>query len=93
MPQVRASLQLPYLLLLPNDTYPTPAIGGTILLKELAVGQIGGEPDVPITSASLSFSAPHSMPEDEVGRTKIEQADALLRRMNHLLRWYRAISR
>jgi len=33
------------------------------------------------------------MPEDEVGRTKIEQADALLRRMNHLLRWYRAISR
>jgi hypothetical protein len=93
MPDVRVSINLPYLLLLPAGDYPTPSVGGTIQLRETGIPSTTGGPGEWRTEASTVFVPPAPLTEDEAKQLRVTEADRLLRRVNHLLRWYRAVSR
>jgi hypothetical protein len=88
MPRVRVMIDLPYLLVLPSGDYPTPLEGGLIVLAEALLmpqyGQFKRQ-----TRASLRFEVRGDEDAYEQNRQRIIEADRLLRRVNHLLRWYR----
>lgn len=85
MPNVRVTINLPYLLILPPGEYPTPGEGGIVHLSEVSVPASNGT-DMRQTQASGIFDASDTEPQQ---RQRGFQADRLLRRVNHLLRWYR----
>jgi len=85
MPIVRVTIDLPYLLILPPGEYPTPGEGGIVHLFEVSVPVSNGT-DVRQTQASGVFDASDNEPRQ---RRRGSEADRLLRRVNHLLRWYR----
>jgi hypothetical protein len=85
---VRVTIYLPYLLLLPPGEYPTPGEGGGVELLEVsAQGRDGTE--LRQTQASGIFDGSDNQPRQ---RRRGVEADRLLRRVNHLLRWYRVIT-
>lgn len=89
MANVRVSIDLPYLLLLPEGEYLTPAEGGSVELKETP--DAAGAAKLK-TVAEMVFVAEDGTDAGVLTRTRHQQADRLLRRVNHLLRWYRVIS-
>ncbi len=93
MPDVRVAIHLPYLLLLPDGDYPTPAAGGTISLREVGTPSVTSGPIELRTESSTLFPLPTSLDDERAKQLRVAEADRLLRRTNHLLRWYRAISR
>ncbi|HVA51157.1 MAG TPA: hypothetical protein VNH11_32750 [Pirellulales bacterium] len=92
MPEVRVAVRLPYLLLLPDGEYATPAVGGSIRLREQSELHQANEPEELRTEVSALFVC-GSEQEDAVKQIRAVQAERLLRQTNHLLRWYRAVSR
>lgn len=88
MPAVRISIHLPYLLLLPPGAYPTPGVGGLVRLAERSAVSADGSQEGR-TEASATFEAPDSDDPEVQERQRRGEADRLLRRVNHLLRWYR----
>jgi hypothetical protein len=88
MANVRVSIELQYLLLLPAGEYVTPAEGGSVYLDETLPrgAEAAAEPR---TIASTIFAAGDGEDADVKTRIRGQQADRLLRRVNHLLRWYR----
>jgi hypothetical protein len=85
MPIVRVTINLPYLLILPPGEYPTPGEGGIVHLAEVSVPASDGT-DMRQTQVAGIFDASDTEPQQ---RQRGSQADRLLRRVNHLLRWYR----
>src|SRR5258706_2860486 len=92
MPDVRASIQLPYLLLLPANVYPTPAVGGSVRLREIGIASSTGGPVELRTEASTLFSPPTPLSDDDAKQLRVAEADRLLLRTNHVLPWDRAAS-
>jgi hypothetical protein len=88
MPNVVVSIDLPYLLLLPAGEYPTPGEGGSVRLEETSAPVVGGGAEAK-TVASTTFVAHDETDAITLTRMRHQQADRLLRRVNHLLRWYR----
>jgi len=88
MREVQVSCHLPYLLALDSREYPTPAQGGSVHLSRTF--SLGLENTAEQTFASMLFNADDDASPDNIDRLQREQADKLLRRVNHLLRWYRA---
>jgi hypothetical protein len=73
------------LLLLPAGEYPTPGEGGSVHLTDVPLPTDDGT-TYTRTQASAIFDAPDIASQQHQLRA---QADRLLRRINHLLRWYR----
>ena len=92
MANVRVSIDLPYLLLLPAGEYPTLGEGGSLQLQETLTPALEGA-TAPRTIASMVFVADDGTDAQALTRTRHQQADRLLRRVNHLLRWYRVATR
>jgi hypothetical protein len=88
MAKVRVSIDLPYRLLLPAGEYPTPGEGGSVQLQETVATAMEGAIE-PKTLASMVSDADDGTDAQALTRTRHQQADRLLRRVNHLLRWYR----
>lgn len=88
MPEIRVKFALPFALRLSEGDYSTAAAGGPVRIGE---GPI--EETDPRTVVSATF--PHADVADPVGIARLRRRDAeqLLRRTNHLLRWYRAVRR
>jgi hypothetical protein len=93
MPDVWVAIRLPYLLRLPSDEYATPAAGGSIRFREITIPSAVDGPGELRTEASTTFTLPPALEEKAAKRLRFEEGDRLLRRTNHLLRWYRAASR
>lgn len=88
MPEIRVSFRLPYPLLLEEGEYLTPAQGGSIHLSRTSLDGI--ENDEQEIIASQIFEADDDADSESLERLRRQQRDKLLRRVNHLLRWYRA---
>lgn len=86
---IQVSLALPYLLRLPNGDYPTGAEGGTISLRE----QYIPEQNTKRTVVSAQFDAPTSSELKQQLILQNREAEALLKRTNRLIRWYRSETR
>lgn len=93
MPEVRIASHLPYLLLLPGGEYPTPAVGGSIWLREVGIRSPTGGPGELRTEVSTVFLVEAPLDGEALKQRSAIEADRLLRRTNHLLRWYRAASK
>jgi hypothetical protein len=91
MPAIRVTIHLPSLLVLPPGEYPTPAEGGSVRLAEIAVARADGTVEVR-TEVSALFDGPDGVDTQEQQRQRRAEADRLLRRLNHLLRWYRVVT-
>jgi len=88
MATVRISIQLPYLLVLPPGEYPTPSVGGVVRLADGSVTNLDGTVEAR-TDASALFDPPDVDDAEAQERRRQAEADRVLRRVNHLLRWYR----
>jgi hypothetical protein len=88
MPAVRILIHLPYLLVLPPGEYQTPGVGGSMRLAETTVNNAAEAAEVR-TEVSALFDASDTDDYDTRERRCQTEADRLLRRINHLLRWYR----
>ena len=86
---IQVSLVLPYLLRLPNGVYPTGAEGGMLSLRE----QYVAEQNTKRTVVSAEFDAPAFLDLKPQFALKSREAEALLKRTNRLIRWYRAETR
>ncbi len=84
MVRVRITIHLPYLLVLPAGEYPTPAEGGSVHLSEIAV-----ETQAARTIAFGLFPTSADPEADDTTKLRVSESTRLLRRVNHLLRWYR----
>jgi hypothetical protein len=85
MSSIRVKIDLPYLLLLPPGNYVGSGAEGSILIEEaVAPGAAAAH-----TAASLVFGVAEGADHEQ---QRHAQADRLLRRVNHMLRWYRAIT-
>ncbi|HQU45744.1 MAG: hypothetical protein B7Z74_08335 [Deltaproteobacteria bacterium 21-66-5] len=93
MPDVRVTRTLPYLLLLPDREYATPAVGGAILVREITGTGSSTGTEEPQTELSAVFASASNIGKEMIKQIRVTEADRLLRRANHLLRWYRAVSR
>ncbi|MGH7140432.1 MAG: hypothetical protein ACREHD_32255 [Pirellulales bacterium] len=93
MPDVRVAIRVPYLLLLPDDDYQTPAVGGSILAREIIARDPSTGREAARTELSAVFACPWDSGDERAKQICVAQADGLLRRTNHLLRWYRTLSR
>jgi hypothetical protein len=94
MPQVTVSLAIPYVLALPEGTYPT----GKDAPAELELEKRGIEswkisPFYPGMVLSYAFEAADDLAEEQKEVLKDRHAKNLLRETNRLLRWYRAVYR
>lgn len=90
MPLVRVSLTLPYALGLPAGDYATStAMGG----EPLSVGLPLLDETAPRTVLFTTFEHPDGLDPDRIERERVSDADRLLRRVNRMLRWYRAVRR
>lgn len=89
---VRVSLVLPYLLRLPNGSYPAGAEGGSLDLIEKYVPEPNGS-GTKRTAISSVFEASAMAELEQQLVIKNHEADALLRRTNRLIRWYRSETR
>ena len=88
MPQVRATISLPYVLKLLPGVYPTSRDGRGVQVEQPTL-----LPDVsPKTRLSTIVDQPDAKGPDEQSRLKDRQADDLLIRANRLIRCYRAIT-
>ncbi|MDB5293039.1 MAG: hypothetical protein JWL69_4280 [Phycisphaerales bacterium] len=85
MPAIRITCNLPYALVLPAGEYPTPGEGGSVRLVEVSVPMDDGTAQARTQTSSI-FDASTTEAQQRQVRA---QADCLLRRVNHLLRWYR----
>jgi hypothetical protein len=92
MPGVIVAINLPYLLLLPAGDYPTPGVGGSVHLREAGIPSATGGPGEWRTEASAAFSPSSPLSDDDAKQLRVTESDRLLRRVNRLLRWYRAAS-
>ncbi len=88
---VQVSLILPYLLRLSNGAYPDGSQGNSISLREQYMETNGVT--TKRTAVSSEFEADSSALLEKQLALKNREADALLRRANRLLRWYRAETR
>jgi hypothetical protein len=88
MANVRISIHLPYLLVLPSGEYPTPGVGGSVCLDDGLVTNPDGANEAR-TEASSVFEAPEVDDAEKRERQRQAEAACLLRRVNRLLRWYR----
>ena len=89
---IRVSLVLPYLLRIPNGNYPTGTEGGSLDLLAKYVSDLDGS-GTKRTALSSVFDASASAELEQQLTIKNSQADALLRRANRLIRWYRSETR
>ncbi len=89
---IRVMLILPYLLRLPDGSYPTGAEGGSVDLVEQYISEWNGS-GTKRTAVSTVFEAPASAELEQQLTIKNREADALLRRTNRLIRWYRSETR
>jgi len=89
---IRVMLILPYLLRLPDGSYPTGAEGGSLDLVEQYVPEPNGS-GTKRTAVSTMFEASGSAELEQQLTIKNREADALLRRTNRLIRWYRSETR
>jgi len=88
MANVRISIHLPYLLVLPPGEYPVPGVGGLVRLDDGSVTKPDGTSEAR-TAASAVFDAPDADDAETQERQRQAEADRLLRCVNRLLRWYR----
>jgi hypothetical protein len=89
---IRVSLVLSYLLRLPNGNYSTGAEGGSLSLQEQYVPEANGS-RAKRTAVFSEFEAAASISLEHQLAIKNREADALLRRTNRLIRWYRSQTR
>jgi hypothetical protein len=89
MPTVRITIHLPYLLLVPPGEYHTPLVGGSVNLAEVPVSGSDATSEAR-TDAWALFDVFEGGEAKAQERQRRAEADRLLRRVNHLLRWYRA---
>ncbi len=88
MATVRISIHLPYLLVLSPGEYATPGVGGSVRLVDGSLTSSDGTVEAR-TQVSAVFD-PSGLDDPEAQeRQRQAEADRLLRRVNHLLRWYR----
>ncbi|HEX2568407.1 MAG TPA: hypothetical protein VH877_02535 [Polyangia bacterium] len=89
---VRLTVDLPYLLLLPDGEYPLAdgpsiSLGWTLKLSQ----------DLDITAsytqATTEFAVPDDLAREAQQARRLQEAKKFLGRLNQLLRWYRAASR
>lgn len=85
---IRVSIRLPYLLALPGGNYKTPSVGGSVRLTKRSITNTDGTPEAR-TDASTTFKAFPGGTASDQERQRHTEAEKLLRRVNHLLRWYR----
>jgi len=90
VPDVRIVTTLPYALALEDGDYPTPSVGGFVTLTQIGLDVSESGAGEPRTSASSVFRSGEHTQTSEVERQR--QAVRLFRRVNHLIRWYRAAS-
>ncbi len=88
MPELQVSVTLPYDLRLHEGDYPT-APAGEILQIRRSSGEQG---PARRTVVRTNFTHPETTDQEEIFRLQTRDADQLLRRINRLLRWYRAVS-
>lgn len=89
---VEVFLYLPYRLALPAGDYPTPAVGGVVSISDVTLSDpSAGERGEASRAASIFTTDPVASRDDVLG-DQIKEADRLLRRVNHLLRWYRIVA-
>lgn len=86
MLSVRVAIMLPYRLMLPDGVYPTRE--GSVTLKTVT----GADAAEPRHEVSGVFQANESPSVQDVERQREREAERLLRRVNHLIRSYRAAS-
>jgi hypothetical protein len=89
MPTVRITIHLPYLLSLPPGEYPTPYVGGSVHLADVYFAGVDGAGEARTEIWAL-FDTADSADAEIQERQRRAEGDRLLRRVNHLLRWYRA---
>ena len=89
---IRVTTVLPYFLTLPEGEYTTPAAGGSVHLGLGSSGAAGGPTDEPRTEASSTFDCGGANEPEAIEKRRDAEAVRLLRRINMLLRWYRALS-
>ena len=89
---IRVTLLLPYLLRLPDGSYPTGARGASLDLAEQYVPEPNGS-GAKRSAVSSVFEATDSAELEQQLALKNREADALLRQTNRLIRWYRSETR
>ncbi len=87
MTTVRVSLQLPYLMQVPNGVY-----GELSLKTDVRAGNVDGGPGVATTTVFSEFETEEE-DADERQNLATRRADQLLRETNRLIQWYRATTR
>ena len=91
MANVRISIDLLYFLALPSGEYATPAEGGAIFLQGGPARVIAGSHQQ-TTVVSMLFVSEDATDSDSLAKLRHIQVGRLMRRVNHLLRWYRAVT-
>ena len=91
MANVRISIHLPYLVVLPPGEYPTPGVGGSVCLADGLVTNPNGASEARSEVSSV-FDPSDAAGSDTQARKRQSEADLLLRRVNRLLRWYRVVT-
>ena len=89
MPELQVSVVLPYYLRLSEGDYQTAKVGEVVQVATPLLEE-GIPPRTPIRSR---FNPADSADPDEIHKRRAQCAEQLLRRINHLLRRYRAVSR
>src|SRR5437870_5394598 len=89
MPEVQVSVVLPYFLRLNAGDYPTASVGEVVqVLARLLLE------DVPPRTPVRAHFTHDDIPDPSAIRLQqVRDAEQFLRRINRLLRWYRAVSR
>ena len=86
MPEIRVSIELPFALGLAEGDYQTAEAGELIRIAAPPLEETN-----PRTIVSAAFQHNELLDAVEKQRTRVQDADRLLRRTNRMLRWYRAV--
>jgi hypothetical protein len=89
MPELQVGVVLPYYLRLAEGEYQIAQVGEAV--QVVAPLLLEGTP--PRTPVRARFIAEESADPEEIQRRRARCGEQLLRRVNHLLRWYRSVSR
>lgn len=87
MPRIRVSIDLPYLLRLPDGEY------GGVMLRQIVRDAPNGTSEALFSSASSIFDAPEALSDNRLYDLRGRSAERLLKATNRVLRWYRATAR
>ena len=89
MPELRVGVVLPYYLRLVEGDYPSAPVGEVVQVGAPLL--LEGTP--PRTPVRADFDPEDSADTIEIDKRRVKCGEQLLRRINRLLRWYRAVSR